>query len=87
MALTSHLTNKPPYQSDVKCDSVTKWQSIITIDTGKDGIAEHEMAKSRAKQFSVGSNESSPDEMAQYSDILAPILEELRFNQRETLLP
>ena len=25
------------------------------------------MAQSRAKQFSVGSNESAPDEMAQYS--------------------
>ena len=37
------------------------------IDTGKDGMAEHEMAQGRVKQFSVGSNESAPDEMAQYS--------------------
>ena len=39
----------------------------MTIDTRKDGIAEHEMAQSRAKQISVGSNEAAPDEMAQYS--------------------
>ena len=37
----------------------------MTIDTGKDGIAEHEMAQGRVKQFSVGSIESAPDEMAQ----------------------
>ena len=29
-------------------------------------IAEHEMAQCRVKQFSVGSNESAPDEMARY---------------------
>ena len=30
-------------------------------------IAEHEMTQGRVKQFSVGSNESAPDEAAQYS--------------------
>ena len=43
-----------------------KMESIITIDTRKDGIAEHEMAQGRVKQFSVGSNESAPDEMARF---------------------